>query len=204
MRQSMGREQLHDNGRISLRDIFAVAGLAFIGAYGLHAIDNAKQDERENVPTTVSSVSDIGSIPLDATIQTSVVTISPEDQAILEAIDAHHSGTDSTIEGVLPSTATTLSEVPLDPSHADHPAETVPVLTAIVQADMPAHAPQETTHDHGTQVPAANAPVTVTTHAHEAPAITTPNTAPITATTVQVTHEMVPVTASGTVPVPAG
>lgn len=195
-----------DSGFMSARHVLTVLGIAGIVAYGLGLREESTKDQRQDVTTTLPSPEGLTSIPLDATIQTTLITLTPEDQAILDAIEAHHTDTATTLDDTTSPSAVPAGEEPVDASHEDHPVESMPAQTSVTQPVVATPAPQETSHDHVTTAPNSNAPVTATTHpAHQAPAQTTPTTQPnVVATTVAVTHETVPVTASGAVPIPAG
>lgn len=202
MRTSEILEDRRDSGFISLRDLFTVLGIAGIVAYGLDHRGEPTQDQRQNVTTTLPSPEVVGSVPLDASIQTVTVTLSPEDQAILDAIEAHHSG--SSVAEVSSTSEVAPSEEAVATTHPEHAPDST-VQTVVTQGSV---AP-ETTHNHpapATNTTVQSAPNTTAHSGNHEPAATT-TVAPVQSSPVvtqPVSPETVPATPSGTVPIPAG
>lgn len=217
--------EVRDSGRIN---VLTALGIGFLAWYGLNKIDDLRADG-EVVPTPVTSVDSTGSIGLsDGRITPS--TLLSVDQAILDAIDAHHATTVS-IESEADTDVTALPET----THETH--ETTQATTVIAVDTTHPHIPEDaaadavvtqtaTTVAHNThtppQTPVAQQPSPNTTHgANHVPVAPLPTLSPTPETTHSVNHTSVvpvdtqpttlaPVTINSTapplltVPVPAG
>jgi hypothetical protein len=198
-------QEVQDKGHI-LGRLVTIVGLGFIGAYFLSLVEDYRGTIRPAVYSTVPSEPgspSIASIPLDESIQTVPVTLSPEDQAILDAIEAHHSGS-SVAEASSTSEATPPEEAVVT-THAEH----VPDSTVQTVATQGSVAP-ETSHNHPpapvTNTTVQSAPNTTAHSGNHDPAATT-TAAPVQSSPVvtqPASPETVPATPSGTVPIPAG
>ncbi len=191
MRSSEILEDRRDSGFISLRNLFTVLGIGAIVAYGLDHRGEPTQDQRQIVTTTLPSPEVVVSVPL-----------SPEDQAILDAIEAHHSG--SSVTEASSTSEVALPEEAVATSHPDHVTDST-VQTVATQGS----AAPETSHNHpapATNTTVQSAPNTTAHSGNHDPAATT-TAAPVQSSPV-VTQppapETVPTIPSGSVPTPAG
>ena len=197
-------QEVQDKGHI-LGRLVTIVGLGFIGAYFLSQVEDYRGTIRPAVYSTVPSEPgspSIASIPLDASIQTVSVTLSPEDQAILDAIEAHHSG--SSVTEASSTSEVALPEEAVATSHPDHVTDST-VQTVATQGSV---AP-ETSHNH--PAPATNTTVqsapNTTAHSGNHDPVATTTAAPVQSSPVvtqPAAPETVPVTPSGTVPTPEG
>jgi hypothetical protein len=155
-------------------DIGAIIGVTAAIAVGLYVVDNATEDNRAEERSEIAqegSTSTIGFGEISIPVRT------PEEVAIIQAIEDHHAGITSTLApGVadsLPETSTNMvsSDSVEATAHDDsHSTVAVTATNAVNTQNIPAETPATTSSqpDH-----ASHAPVTVTTLAEAPPTVTT-------------------------------
>ena len=154
--------------------IGAIIGVAALVAVGLYAVDNVTEDNR---PAERSEIAQEGSTSTIGFGEISIPVRTPEEVAIIQAIEDHHAGVTSTsapgVADSLPETSTdTVSSDSVEATAHDDSHSTIAVTAtnAVNTQNIPAETPATTSSqpDHAT-----HAPVTITTLAEAPPTVTT-------------------------------